>query len=104
MPPPTFLIAHSGFWANLWEVLYPLSSRPTDGFEEALKAGGAMREFPPLRANAASATSRAGGGADGAADDGEDDDDDGDDDFDDEEIDSDDPNTLPAVSGKQHAQ
>ena len=94
-------IYDNGFWRNLWEVLYPLSSRPAKGFAQALQAGGVMRKFPQRPANAGGDAASGGG----AAEDTPVDDEEGDDDSDEElsSIDSDDANNLPAVAGKLHA-
>ena len=36
-----------GFWSNVYEVIYPLSSRRVDGFTQAHEVGGAMTGFTP---------------------------------------------------------
>lgn len=93
-----------GFWRNLWEVLYPLSARPTDGFSQGLQAGGVMLKFPSRPAP--TTTSASGGDAGAGAVPEADNDDDSveyDEDDDDESIDSDDGRNLPAVAGKMHA-
>ena len=56
-------IYHRGFFANLGEALYPLSSRPCDGFVEARKVDGVALGFPPRQDAAATA------GADDESDD-----------------------------------
>ena len=50
-------VYNRGLVANLWEVLYPPSSRPANGFAQAREARGAMLRFP----------ARSGGGGDRAA-------------------------------------
>jgi serine/threonine protein kinase HipA of HipAB toxin-antitoxin module len=44
MPPNIY---SRGFWRNVYEVLYPLSSRPVQGFKQARQVGGAMLGFAP---------------------------------------------------------
>lgn len=50
MPPNLY---DNGLFTNLWEVLYPLSSRPTRGFAEGRAVGGALLRIasPPVDAS-----------------------------------------------------
>ena len=83
------------FFSNLWEIVYPLSSRPADDFGPALQAGGVMTEFPPSKIGTSASN-----GTDARADAANTEDENGeqDDSESDSEIDSDDGRNLPAVA------
>jgi hypothetical protein len=73
-----------GFLTNLGEVIYPLSCRPCNGFDDARATGGAMVSFPRARGQPARGTEEDGSESEDVM------------------SDSDDPDQLPGVV-KAHA-
>ena len=62
LPPNVY---NRGFLRNFGEVVWPLSSRPANGFEQAREAGGVLHGFECRRCDDVAAPPPDGGGSSG---------------------------------------